>query len=218
MTSKKFCDDKVLRFFLYLELVASLITAHGYKPVWLTWPMRIVAFVTIVAFTLLIKSQIRSQGQITITCIGLTLSYGLQAVGMCESTARLQFLQVITFPRLMLFVRAVIFIFVMVIQSIVYLSYIKNIGRFAKLQNFLRSKTWITISIVLFVAYFLAFWIYLGNDMLLFKAKGGNLNQVLGGYVYLWLQDLVSRGIVCYAYFRSITWYKHVGKIESSEA
>lgn len=217
MTSKKFCDDKVLAAFLYIELIGTLITVHGYSPIWLTWPMRIVALVTVIALTLLIKSQIRSQGQVTLVCIGLTLQYGLQVVGMCESTARLKFLEVITFPRVMLFLRAVLFVIIMLAQSAVYLSYSKDAGLLAKFQKLLRTKVWITISVVLFAAYFLSFWSYLGNDMLAFKSKGGDLNPILGEYLYLWLQDLLSRGIVCFAYFRSITWYKHVGQIASPE-
>ncbi len=217
MTSKKFCDDKVLVVFLYIELIGTLLTAHGYSPIWLTWPMRIVALVTAIALTLLIKSQIRSQGQVTMVCIGLALQYGLQVVGTCEVTARLKVLQVVTFQRIMLFLSFAIFAIIMLAQSTIYLSYNKDTGFFEKVQCFLRTRSWIIVSTVLFVACFLVYWIYLGSDMLRFKAKGGDLNPILGGYLYLWLQDLLSRGIVCFAYFRSITWYKHVGQIASPE-
>ena len=210
MTGKKFCDDKVLVVFLYIDLVASLLTAHEYKPIWLTWPMRIVALVTIIALILLRKSEFRSQGQITLTCIGLMLEYGLQAAAMCESIIGLQILHTVTLRRAMLFLRFTTFVVILLAQSVVYLSYSRDTGPLGKIQELLHTKAWSIISIVLFTTYFLAFWIYLGSDINLFIQRKGDLNQVLGGYVYLWLQDLIGRGIVCYAYFRSLTWYKHV--------
>lgn len=216
MTSKKFCDDKVLKILLYIQLIGGILTAFGYGAGMLPWVIRGVCAVTAIALTLLIQSKYPSHSQVIVVCVGLALSYVLRAVAFYPSIGELLSAKKLTVQGNLLVLRFTLFIVILLAQAIVYLGYISNARFFEKFQKLLRTKYWLITSFSLIVAYFLIS-LYIGIGVLFFSQEKEILSQMIGFYVYSWMQDVVSRGITYYTYFRSITWYKHVGQIAPPE-